>query len=345
MSEPRAHIEKRIHDPEVQRLLELAREYPAVRQELLPAEQAAYLMAWKEQVNPDSEPFRLFYPAMGPDISSALLATNCTEIDMIDRHAPSGDMLNHALSEWKKSRRSFKVDLRDEDDRMPPFQNIINNVGTAFLHRYQFGYHSNFDISYTGIEHILMGELYKLIGNDMSTVNIAGTDEIPELRFMAAYPGEDPKQRVIRFMRGDIIDQTLPGKEFDNRVPHIDGMLQKAHMDTALVGKPENFSVIMKKLRPGGVIVNTLAPNPFMAGRYHSRQPSEEPAESSRHYAQVRRDQTLNFNETLAAAGCEPLSVSLSANKLIVNLHSPTLQNISAYGNYLVGARKIGQPD
>ena len=319
MSFERTVAEPRISDPEIQQLLELARTFPPVEQGFMQAEQAAYFMAWKQEANQDSRPFTLLYPAMGPDLISALLTTDATRIVAVDTVVNDPDLMRGLMNNWD--------DIDDATwgaDVYPAVQGIHER---AYGARELFGYYPVDAVHKIGIERMLATEL-KRCGVIMQLEDVQGDYQRSEMTFSFAWPGQEPKQRVLEWHTGDVLsDETM--LPIIDSMDSVDGVLQKAHLDHAVIWRYPVLDAVFRKMPEGGSFLSTISPNPH----------GEEVAFP----AQGRRQLIRDFHRTFQGCGLVPASVPVSANKLIAHMGQKSElrgKDTIFYGSYLVGAKK-----
>ncbi|NQV89201.1 MAG: hypothetical protein HQ488_02675 [Parcubacteria group bacterium] len=320
----RRSIESRITNPETQKLLELARTFPGVENELFTAEQAAYFMSWKSITNPESKPHRLLAPGRGPDMASALLATNATETIVPDRQPFNRGKFLDAVENLDEIGG-------DSKNQRAVLDYVKENGYVAMLHIRKFGFER------------LVAIFLEKIGVAADTIECKDTDMGVELSYDFSWPGEDPKRRKTIFIQGDLQDHDFVDSLMSSNVK-FNSVLQKAHMDEAVVfgpfrtgglSYPRQYS-LRDALVEDGVFMTTVSPLPrkSFGGEVHEI-----------FVAQDRRWNTKTITRVLGELGFSDVSPPLSAQKLIVDAAARVAEkgdrkDYVYYGSYFVGAKK-----
>ncbi len=155
---------------------------PAVKSGLMSEAQAAYYVALKQKVNPESSSLKAVHGASGPNIIDVLLASDATDIVNVDGAYLSIWQLREALRTSKTgsfvSEGVKKAVLEAKQEKRSQYFYRWENVQRA-------------------LPELIVQEL-QLMG--ASHINIEGVDNNVVITFKWAYPGQELKDRTVRFV-------------------------------------------------------------------------------------------------------------------------------------------------
>lgn len=222
--------------------LESAAQIPVVKNKLLLKAQAAYQMAWKELVNPDSRPITVVYNAMGADVSTVLLATDATTIIGLDNRELVVEELRVNLEfgnaigtpEWLLVNihlSSFDEDMEVRRDQGFWSEKMLECHGTAFM---------------IAIE-------LKHLGVDLGTVQVSAEGDVITITFPWAYPGAGIKERRLVYTQGNL--SRLVAGDLAIAIDKIDGLYQKAANHSDPEGYRNIWEYLASHLNPDGFVL------------------------------------------------------------------------------------------
>ena len=213
-----------------------------------------YYMGWKHLINPQSRDLSVLYNGMGPDASTILLATNATSITSIDPKHPTLKELSEYLGKWDIIDTDLytlpgNINVMDDEVRNDPTETKLNTYLQGILKNKAIsGHWDSLDISALGVSRALLIELKKL-GVDNKSIKITGEGDKPTIEFLWAYPGEQPKTRVIKFgvnfLESFIDDQVTNSKNYD-------GFYEKSIMAGSVTQQPDVIKKLIPIINSGG---------------------------------------------------------------------------------------------
>jgi len=164
----------------------------AIKRGIISPAQAAYCVANRNKINPQGLPLRGIYGASGPDMTTALLSTDASEmmfVDLaIDPESFNADNLNRI-----KSGKYGEIESKYFKELLSRFLNNLWN-----RHHIEKDFPS-----------LVVLDL-KMLGVDAKDINFSRNSYgNVELTFPWAYPGEKARERKITFVKSDI---TYPGE-------------------------------------------------------------------------------------------------------------------------------------
>jgi hypothetical protein len=181
--------------------LNCAETLPPVKDGSLSKEQAAYCLAWKDIVNPESKKGEtIMYNAMGPDFLTAFLVSNAEKIYGIDSNPPTYEKLVECFENWDN--------IDNDSNSIPPINDNCASVDKK-IHpkslqkiiklRAEQGFWDTEEMSAWPIEHCIIIEMKKM-GIDKSTVKIENINERAQISFDWAYPEEETRRRTVVYI-------------------------------------------------------------------------------------------------------------------------------------------------
>ncbi len=161
----------------------------------------------RKRVNPNHDDVNLVYAASGDDIITALITTDATTLNFVDKHVMQPDRLNEALNQWRKDGDAWHIDVYES---------------MAFTSADGMG-------KINGQEQRLIYKL-KALGVKLQNIRI---DESPgkptQLKFEWNYLNQPIKSRKLVFIRQDITDVATYTDEFQAILNSgVDGFMLKA---------------------------------------------------------------------------------------------------------------------
>lgn len=257
--------------------LALAPTLPIVRSGFISKEQATYCMGWKDIVNPQSEPKVVLYNAMGPDVSTILLATNADTVYGVDFQPPQVTKLMYYLDHWDEVDTDATSLPPESDYYLDKYhltsqtEEIANRELQRTLQlRNKRGYWDVAEMLTWSIDRCLVIELKKL-GVDPKTIQVTEVQGKVQLEFFWAFPGEEPKQRKILYLAGttyDIIDNP-----HGFNLPSLDGYYEKSMEINRWADMVKNDLGEMRHfIKPGGFV---------LIGRSHGTENEERELEEA----------------------------------------------------------------
>jgi hypothetical protein len=228
--------EQPLRNPETVALLSRAEVLPVVQNHLMSPEQAAYCLGWRDQLNPESRPFRLLYTHMGPDVSTSLTMTDADVIDGVDRQFPSGNW-ERLLEQWDQLDDPASMD----EATAAEFKRVLDT-------RYKLGYY-RIDITRAiGLDRVLLMEL-KRLGVDPKSIRIDDTADDLNIQYELGKP-----RRLSIHRKG--IHSYLKEKPHPEQ---FDAFYQKAGMNS-LVALSGVLPEACQLIKPGGFFLSSVVP-------------------------------------------------------------------------------------
>ncbi len=210
-------------------IINIAKETFAVKNELLRKEHVTYCLAWNKRLGSQN---RVVYNAIGPDVSTILLATNPTEIIGVDKsYINANHIAEFAKQHWNEIDTIPEINLAIEGHfvNIPDlYHGFSGEKKIAILEsdirvRNKRGYWDMGNLWRWSIERLTCIELKKMGVNNKS---ITSSSDSNELKFEWAFPNEEPKERTIKY-----INTTL--ENINNNFPSdIDCFYQKSIPDS-----------------------------------------------------------------------------------------------------------------
>ena len=190
------------------------KELPAVKNGLLSLRHAAYCMAYKQIINPDSKPIKGIYGASGPDLATSLLTFDASEIFYVDRRPVELKPLENAIKKWKNPIGLPRKHLNP----------MLTQKRNDCLWRYA-------DFETLG-EKLIPLEM-KLLGIDKNSI-FTGLNDFwnVEMSFWWAYPGHEATKRTLTFIQADLLKPAKYPEQLNVLLQpdNIDFYYQKAAM-------------------------------------------------------------------------------------------------------------------
>jgi len=227
----------------------------------LRAEQVAYSMRLKDIVNPSSTPnYTTRYNAMGADVSTVLYATNADVVEGIEMVGINTALLYYFLEPdvWEalddvRFSPGFPLD-EYKKPRMAQMYAVDHELMKRIIqNRRDLGYWNKTTMQDISLERAIILEC-KLLGmkREDITAFMEGDDVVIQTKW--AYPGEEVKEREIRYRHGTLVDFHQKGIT----LPEVDCYYEKSRNNSVtLQTKPEenDLHLTRESIKPGGYIL------------------------------------------------------------------------------------------
>ncbi len=208
-------------------------EYAVVpKSELARPEQMLYYLAWHRRLRDQK---KVLYNAMGPDISSVLFFANPTEVIGVD---PARNFSKHS--------RDYVGKLWSYIDKKPilPAGSIAYSWGVSaasyvpdkeennkfrkdLADRKRRGYWDMSVLHRWDIDRLFFMEL-KMLGVNPKSISVSIHDDVTDIEFMWAYPGERAKKRIVHYVSSTLDEQSYKDYAAQNKLAGVDCFFQKA---------------------------------------------------------------------------------------------------------------------
>lgn len=185
---------------------------PVVENNLLRKEHVEYCMGWHKEIGDRN---KVIYYKMGPDVSTALLTTNATEIIGIDNSFYEGHSQDYIKKYWNfidnkaipvagasgyQNGRFTPESYVPDKDRAKMFKEDLED-------RRRRGYWNERASINFGMDRMFLIEL-KRLGIRKDIINIKERENLgTEITFNWAYPGERSKGRKVTFIPQHIVSE------------------------------------------------------------------------------------------------------------------------------------------
>jgi len=180
--------------------------------------QAAYCVAHKMLINPDSKPFTGVYGAAGPDLTTPLLMFDPSEVIAVDLRRVVATKFAHHMRRWKRTIPGGSAASSSS--------RISDRCGLNYWREEVF-------IKYA--EELIVTEL-KMLGVDKNKVRYGlNRDNDIEIEFPWAYPGNKPRMRKFTYIARDITEPSAYPESLKRLLAQgVDFYYQKCALDCLL---------------------------------------------------------------------------------------------------------------